>query len=89
MSMAAYNVPYLVAHPYESHAAAGAVVGLALDEFLKRRQCSQPVRLCTCVLTALAIGTAKEYMVDLHARNWEIAPWGVGAAAALSFRYSF
>ncbi len=84
----AMHVPLLVAHPYESHAAAGAIVGLATDALL-RGHTSRGKRLLIAVGTALVIGTAKEYLVDHHARAWEIPPWGLGAAAALSFRYSF
>lgn len=82
------HVPVLVAYNYESHGGAGAIVGLAVNEVLPKRM-PKIARLGIATLTAVAIGTGKEYVLDQKARPREIWPWGVGAAAALSFRFSF
>lgn len=82
------HVPALVEYSYESHAAAGALVALAVDGVLEGHT-SKGMRLLVAVGSALALGAAKEYLLDLHPHNREIGPWGVGAAAALSLRFVF
>ncbi len=82
-----YNVPYLVQFHQQSHAAAGALIGgtvdLAMRRFLPMRSRSgHVVRILTAVGVALAVGTIKEHGLDLHARDKEIGPWGIGAGAA-------
>lgn len=82
--------PIAVHYNYESHALAGAVVGIAVEEILRKETPLNRIeRLVTAAVAALAIGAGKEYLLDIHARPREIPPWGCGAAAAISFRYAF
>ena len=82
------HVPLLMRYNYESHAVAGALVGLGSD-YLMDGHFSQITRLTVSVGAALLLGAVKEYLLDKHPNNREIAPWGLGAAASLSFKYSF
>ncbi len=86
----AMHVPLLVKYSDASHAAAGAIVGVAVEQIMRAETpASRIERLVSAAIAALAVGTAKEYLLDRHAHDREIPPWGVGACAALSFRYSF
>lgn len=82
------HIPLAVRYNYESHAVAGALTALAVDGLLEGRT-SKGKRLCIAVASALALGSAKEYLLDQHPHNREISPWGIGAAAALSVRFAF
>lgn len=86
-----FNVPLLVKHHQESHFMAGAVVGLGMDAYLREVSPHlKPLpRFLISVATALTIGTFKEHVMDHTPRNKEIGPWGLGAAAALSIRFTF
>lgn len=84
----ALHVPLLVKYHQESHAVAGALVGLGTEAVFHNRLGFWP-RLAIGVGTALAVGTFKEYVIDKHPRNKEIGPWGVGAAAAVTLSYTF
>lgn len=85
------HIPLLVKYHQESHAAAGALVGLGLNEYLKDNMPTlKPIpRFVVCVATCLVLGYGKEHVADHHARNKEIPPWGWGCAAALTIRYVF
>jgi hypothetical protein len=85
----ALHIPLLVKHHQESHAVAGALVGLGMDWYLKEVTPLRPIpRAAIAIGTALLVGTFKEHVMDRHPRNKEIGPWGVGAAAALALEYT-
>ncbi len=85
--IADWNVPFLVEHPQQAHAAAGMLIGgtvdLAMRHFLPMRTgTGRVVRVVTAIGVAIAAGAIKEHGLDLHARDKEIGPWGIGAGAA-------
>lgn len=85
----AMHVPILCKHWRESHAVAGALVGLGVTSFLEHQTSIGPVgRTLVGIGSALVLGYAKEALIDKHARYKEVTPWGIGAAAAcISFEF--
>ncbi len=82
-----YDVPYFIKFHQQAHAAAGALIGgtvdLAMRHFLPMEtRAGHVVRIVSAVGVALAVGAIKEHGLDLHARDKEIGPWGIGAGAA-------
>lgn len=82
-----WNVPFLVEHHQQAHAAAGALIGLgteaAMRQFLPMKSRSgHVVRVVSAIGLAIIAGAIKEHGLDLHARDKEIGPWGIGAGAA-------
>lgn len=82
------HIPVLVKYNYESHALAGAIIGiivaLGIGHHLPRIAI-----LGIAGGAALIFGAAKEYVLDINARPREISPWGLGAAAAVAVRFAF
>ncbi len=85
--MSDFNVPYFIKYHQQAHAAAGFIIGgtvdLAMRHFLPMEtRTGRVVRIVSAVGVAIAAGAIKEHGLDLHARDKEIGPWGIGAGAA-------